>query len=151
MYFWKTRNLATDIKNGKISEYNKKNYFLATSILALIAGIIGQLSRSHIPQSQVLVECLFFLIITIVGITITFKTNKGNDGIDYVARMIALSLPLLIKMAIMLFVFAAVIGIIDKKLGDNMTTLDWHTIGLATILKIWLFWRLNVHLKYINK
>ena len=76
------------------------------SIIVTLSGysVIG----SEITNSMaIFVMILLDILITIFGINITFNTNQGNEGSDYIARVTMLSLPILIN----LFVCGMIIGI----------------------------------------
>jgi len=148
MYFWKTKTLASDIKSGNFSEKDRKNYYLATSILVAISLYLGYLE----PPTNfypVLIEVIGIIAVIIIGINITFKSNNGNDGQDYLGKMTALSLPLLIKLIIISLVFGIVIGIVFGSVG-NKGIQEWLMSLFIILIQIVFFWRLNVHIKSIN-
>lgn len=148
MFFWNTKQLATIIKQEGLSEHIRMNYYLATSIFSALSIYMTVL----IPRNNtyaVLVEAASILLILIFGIKITFSSNKGKDGSDYVGRMIALSFPLLIKALVIGLVFGVIIGIYSGYTG-NKNVNDWP-ITISTIaIQAWYFWRLNLHIKFIN-
>lgn len=153
MYFWKTKELANQIKAGKISEEISKNYFIAYSVLIWIFSFppenSGIISRIPLIAGYILVA-----IITIVGINITFKTNKGNDGNNYIQRVIMLGLPIIIKLLIISFITAFIVNVIGLSIGFiHQGTMDINPWVVCFVLVLWqliFYWRLNIHLNYIN-
>jgi hypothetical protein len=148
VYFWKTGQLASEIKQKGIEENDKKNYYLATTIVTLASMFIVSISA----QKKIYVSLLEFacvLIISIIGIKTTFSTNKGNSGVDYIGRMVSLSFPLLIKLILFGFVFGFIVGF-SAAINGNVAFVPWSVSLFTVVLQIWYFWRLNIHLKYIN-
>jgi len=151
MFYWKTSSLAKQIKEGKIRESDRKNYYLATSILVSILMYLamGEGTSDYIAT---LVECTVLILIVVFGINITFNTNKGNEGEDYVARVTMLSLPILIKLFVFAFIAALLFGIVIGATGDNIEIASgqWSMTIIALVTQVLFFWRINVHLEYIN-
>ncbi|MDL1964271.1 MAG: hypothetical protein LWW98_08070 [Deltaproteobacteria bacterium] len=148
MYFWKTKQLAAFIKDAGLTENIRKNYYLATSILMLISIYLIALSP---PKNYyaIIVEAVSALAITIIGIKTTFSANNGEKGSDYVGRMIVLSLPLVIKILVIGFLFGLIVGVYIG-ISGNSDVESWATMILSISLQAWFFWRLNIHLKCIN-
>ena len=150
MYYWNTKELADQIKEGSISEKEKKNYFIVMSIIVTLSGysVIG----SEITNSMaIFVMILLEILITIFGINITFNTNQGNEGSDYIARVTMLSLPIGIK----LFVFGVIIGVCvliatGASANYEVNFDQWPMVLLSAVFGLIFFWRINVHLRRMN-
>ena len=152
VYFWKTQQLADDIKSDKISEKSKMYYYLVMMVLFdFIAYLYLVEGLDTVSTTIVISEMLSVIIVTIAGILITFKTNKGEDGVDYIARVIMLAFPISIKIFIFMMIFdVALLGIVFYYFDFD----EWSDlfISLQTVLvSILLYWRINVYLKYINQ
>ncbi len=152
VYFWKTQQLADDIKSDKISEKSKMYYYLIMMVLFdFIAYLYLVEGLDTVSTTIVISEMLSVIIVTIAGILITFKTNKGEDGVDYIARVIMLAFPISIKIFIFMMIFdVALLGIVFYYFDFD----EWSDlfISLQTVLvSILLYWRINVYLKYINQ
>jgi hypothetical protein len=151
VYYWKTGQLASEIKNTGLEEATKKNYYLATTIVTLASIFVISVSS----QKNLIFATLEFtaiILVSIIGIKITFTTNKGNSGIDYVGRMVALSFPLLIKLILFGIIFGLTIGFYAgfSKNTALSNFLPWASSLVAVVIQIWYFWRLNIHLRHIN-
>jgi len=152
VYFWKTQQLADDIKSNKISEKSKMYYYLIMMVLFdFIAYLYLVEGLDTVSTTIVISEMLSVIIVTIAGILITFKTNKGEDGVDYIARVIMLAFPISIKIFIFMMIFdVALLGIVFYYFDFD----EWSDlfVSLQTVLvSILLYWRINVYLKYINQ
>ena len=152
MYFWKTQQLADDIKNNKISEKSKMYYYLIMMVLlnlAIYSFLIGDLNA--VDMTIVIGEMLSIITVTITGILITFKTNKGQEGADYMARMTMLGLPIGIKVLVFTTIFnIALLEAVYYYWGFDIWS-DLFISLQAVLVSILLYWRINIYLKYINQ
>jgi len=100
--------------------------------------------------TSVLVEAISMIGILIFGISITYTTNKGDDGIDYVSRMTALTFPVTVKLFILSLFFGILIVIANEMASLSEQLIDWAFVIFTVVIQMAFFWRINVHLKYIN-
>ncbi len=150
MYYWKTHDLASQIKAGDTSEEMKKNYYVATSVIAT-AFMYLAIAGGTQDGIATLAECILLIVVTVLGINVTFKTNGGNNGVNYISRVVMLSLPLLIKIVIFSFLGGIVIGIVAGASGEGSLALSqWGVTIVSVLAQVLFFWRVNVHLCYIN-
>jgi hypothetical protein len=154
MYYWKTKDLAAQIKEGDISEELKKNYYVASSVIAT-AFMYMAIAGGTQNGIATLAECILLIIITVIGINITFKSNGGNEGLNYISRVVMLSLPILIKLIILSLLGGIAIGIaivaVVGASGEVDTILSqWGATVISALAQVLFFWRINVHLCHIN-
>lgn len=148
MYWWNTKKLAEDIKSGEFSEQQRKSYYIGTTILGLLAVYIITAAPAADPVAT-LIEAASVIAISILGINITFKTNRGNEGRDFIGRSLVLSFPLIIKILIFGIFYGFAIEIaIEILQSESFNT--WAMLPFGILIQIWYFWRLNVHLKALN-
>lgn len=147
MYFWKTEKLATELKADALTEHAKKNYYIGTSAITLI-GIYLAIISGTTNVSMTLIEGLLMLTVTVLGINLTFKTNKGKD---YITRMVVLSFPLFIKLYTAALVAGLIIGVLTSL---NNSQIEPFTPSLTLLISVGVqliyFWRLNIHLSRIS-
>lgn len=147
MYFWRTDKLAADIKANVLSDVSKKNYFIGWSVITSLAMTLFAIGGTDNVQAH-LVEGLLTILITILGINATFKTNGGHD---YIARMVALSFTLQIKFFVVGLLGGLIFGIASFIFKHESIYLSpWLDVLISIGMQIAIFWRLNVHLKNIN-
>ena len=151
MYFWKTGDLANDIKNDEVPDHGWKNYFLAWSIIGTLSMYLVSIAP-HENMDAMLVEMIGLVGITIFGISKTFGTNieGGGTAQNYFSRSIALSVPLLVKFTVLSFFAGIVLGIAEGALSLPASGSQWALCALVLGIQILYFWRINVHLAYIN-
>ncbi len=149
MYIWKTSSLAADIKNGVVGGREWKNYYLAVSIFITLSMYLAALApREHLVA--VLVEAIAVVGILIFGVSITYQTNKGDRGVDYISRMTALSFPILVKLLVVGLLFGVLIGIVGEVASFSEFVMEWFMVAFSVAIQVIFFWRINVHLKCIN-
>lgn len=159
MYLWNIGQLATDIKENTITDDQWKNYCIVICVLVCIVMWQPGMMIAH------WLEALAQIVVTIFGIQLTYETSKksGASALDYIARTVALSLPLCIRFAV--FSTLVSIGVLlvggathalevqwSIELGRWMVN-EWGPLlqgTMAILFSILWYWRLNVHLKSIN-
>jgi len=150
MYFWKTAKLADDIKNNKVSEKSKMYYYLLLMSLSNIMAYEFLIELSF-DMAVVLSELLLTFLVIIIGTLITFNTNKGEDGVDYIARVVMLGLPISIKIIVLILALAIFLSeIVYYYWAYDLLTDTFISIGVV-LASVLMFYRLNVHLKFINQ
>ena len=151
MYLWKTGLLAKDLRENRITEPEKMKYYFVSSLISFISMAMLRFTPQ---QSSTWVPVYFVagIIITFFGVRITFRTNRGADGSDYITRMFCLSLPLLIKMNSILTVILMLMILGGMVLSNEVLTRITAMAILISpnILLALLYWRINVQLRSIN-
>ena len=150
MYFWKTAQLADDIKNNKVSEKSKMYYYLLM-IAACNVAVYQYLLDFTINATIAISEMLVTTLVVIMGTLITFKTNKGEGGLDYIARVVMLGLPISIKIVVFTMILQIALFEFALYYWDYDVLTDLFTFVLAATISVLFYWRINVHLKYINQ
>ena len=149
MYFWKTDQLAEDIKDNKISEKSKMYYYLLTISIYNIIGY-QYLSEFSGDMTTAIGEMLVTTLVLIFGTFITFKTNNSRGGSDYIARVIMLGLPISIKLIVFTLIFQIVLYEVVFYYWNYDILTDLFISVSVAMISILLFWRINEHLKSIN-
>lgn len=153
MYIWKTSALAEDIKNNSVGQKEWKKYYLAVSIfMTLTMYITAVTPRENI--TAVLVEAVAIVGILIFGVSFTYQSNKGDSGVDYIPRMTALAFPVLVKLFLLSILAGVLIGVLIGVLSEVLSLpediMEWFMVGFVSVIQVTFFWRINVHIKYIN-
>jgi len=149
MYIWKTGSLSTDIKNNNVESREWKKYYLALSIFFTLTMYLTTLTPRE-NMVALLVEAIAMVGILICGVSITYQSNKGDVGVDYISRMTALSFPITIKIFLVSLSGGLLIGILSEVISVSETSLEWMMVGFVSVIQIAFFWRINIHMKYIN-
>ena len=147
MYYWKTNKLVEEIKADTLTERSKKNYYIGSSVITL-AGMYLLVIAGTNNIALTLLEGLLILIVLILGVNWTFRTNNGKD---YIARVVILSFPLLIKIYAASLSVGVICGIYAAMNNSHSTNPSpWLTILINVGIQVIFFWRLNVHLSRIK-
>ena len=151
MYFWKTKKLAEEIRSDSISEQTWMKYFLAWIIFITLSQYVMSASPYE-NTNAMLVEIIGIVGVIIFGVSITFKTNLIGSGTaqNYFCRVTALSIPIMIKIIVLMIGVGITFGIIEDVLSLPLIDNTWLMSVLAIAIEILYFWRINVHIAYIN-
>ena len=150
MYIWKTDKLSSEIKENTLSEKNWKDYFLAGTILITLSMYMVQtMPRTNTPS--LIAEAILMIVITVIGINAAFNANNGNKGSSFVARITALSFPLSIKIIATSFIFGMILGFLNEMDPISSENEEWAYSVFTILIQILFFWRIKVHLTYINE
>jgi hypothetical protein len=154
MNYWKTNEIVESIINDSISEAEKKNYYIGVSLIT-VAGMYLAINQGTTNGMVTVIEFLLISCTIIIGVNITFKSNSGVEGKDYISRIVLLSFPILIKVYVLalLIGFGAGVVIGIMKLGGAESEFElglWFSPILSVLAQVFYFWRISVHLKIIN-
>lgn len=149
MYIWKTASLATDIKNDSVGANEWKKYYLAVSIFMTLAIYLTALAPRE-NMLALLVEAIAMVGVLIFGVSVTYQSNQGDSGVDYISRMTALTLPITIKLFLLSLFVGALIGVLSGAASLSDAMMEWIMVGFVVLIQIAFFWRVNGYIKYIN-
>ena len=93
MYYWKTKQLTNEIKADTLTEETKKNYYIGSPTITLLAMYLAIIAGTDNIPVTLLEGSLTFAAMAL-GINLTFKTNGEKD---YITRVVMLSFTLLVK------------------------------------------------------
>ena len=150
MYIWKTDKLSSDIKKNTLTEKDWKDYFLAGAILITLSMYMLQ-TMPRTNMISLMVEGMLMIVITVIGINIAFNANQENKGRNFVARITALSFPLSIKIIATSFIFGIILGFLNELDPVSTENEEWAYTAFTVLIQIIFFWRIRVHLTYINE
>ena len=90
--------------------------------------------------------------ILVFGINTTFNTHQasGNNITNYISKMTALSLPLIVKLFTLSFAIGLGLALAEDAGLSLEPWQDWIIVALTVSIQALMFWRLNYHLQGIN-
>ena len=99
---WRVNRVASALAADTVSELEKMQYLLSSTMLKLLIAIAATLGASHAsnvprPWRAELGGAMAF--VTCVGLVMAFAANKGTQGRRFVERYVCLELPLFIRTA----------------------------------------------------
>lgn len=155
MYFWRTDKLIEDLKQNRVSQNEFKNYYLASSIVVLL----GIFASSQAEPEELKISFALFLInlgLLISWINAIFKANGGEQGHAFLNRIIALYLPIMLKItafiivlySLILFIFNQFEAYFDKAQFEHIKTLMSMVVDIFSSFLV--YWRVYVAIKKIN-
>jgi len=144
MYFWRTELLARDLKAGVLSSREKMKYFLAWVILIGLSFSsieAAPLSHPHWGEDIVGVFCLVGFVVH------CHRLNQKGDGSEFIERLLCVSWPEAMKLAI-----CSVVVCFTFSLADRFTPwLVWKIISdaLEWLLLLFFLRRISLRIKWI--
>ncbi|UTZ28226.1 hypothetical protein HB761_16030 [Vibrio campbellii] len=155
MYIWKTSKLSEELKDNKVPDSDWIKYALIFLIFYTVTPYLMFLAP-YVSNEVMITEAIGILVVSILGVIVTYRTNN-RDGKTYILRSIALSLYRSIALSIPLsFRFVALsvlvgMAIVSFDFGaQHYFIVELLSTFSVIALQALYFWRLNVHLKYIN-
>ncbi|AIV07847.1 membrane protein [Vibrio harveyi] len=147
MYIWKTSKLSEELRDNKVPDSDWIKYALIFLIFYTVTPYLMILAP-YASNEAMITEAIGILVVSIFGVGVTYRTNN-RDGKTYILRSIALSIPLSFR-----FVALSVLvgmAIVSFDFGDqHYFIIELLSTFSVIALQALYFWRLNVHLKYIN-
>ncbi|EKO3805080.1 hypothetical protein NTE05_002285 [Vibrio harveyi] len=147
MYIWKTSKLSEELRDNKVPDSDWIKYALIFLIFYTVTPYLMILAP-YASNEAMITEAVGILVVSIFGVGVTYRTNN-RDGKTYILRSIALSIPLSFR-----FVALSVLvgmAIVSFDFGDqHYFIIELLSTFSVIALQALYFWRLNVHLKYIN-
>ncbi|WP_188825579.1 hypothetical protein [Brucella endophytica] len=146
MNFIDDRELAQRFKSNSVPPKERFWYYLATMLLMNIFAskiILHQSPQTDLSLWNYLSD-ITNIAITIIGISICYRTNKSGDNKEFIERMICIGFPVIITMLIILIFFTILYFIILETTGNSAfmdTTLSDFIVML--VFQAFFYWRLN--------
>ncbi len=151
MYFWKTGNLSTDIKEANVPDKDWMKYFLAWMILTVLSQYMYAVTPYE-NMDVLVVEMIIVIGSIIFGLSITFNTHlkTGGKALTYIPHFVAVGFPITIKVMVLSVLIGIGIGIAGEIFQLTEMQTSWGAIPIIAIVQFIYYWRVNEHLRYIN-
>lgn len=154
MYFWKTKALIKDLREGKVSEREKMKYLLATSLVYTVAHSIP-LEEVYFASYLDGISLAVSVFMAALGILVCYRANK--DGQAFVERFICISWPVTAKLTaacllvwILAMITASFMFPMDWPSDDSFQKITTWQIMAITLLEILFYWRVRANLLKIS-
>ena len=93
MYFWNTRQLAQDLREGSVTERQQMWYFFAYAVSTSVYVLVSEWIPSEYNLSKI--GDIASLGVTIIGVLACYQVNSRGDDKQFVVRFICISWPVL--------------------------------------------------------
>lgn len=152
MYFWNTRALAHELAEDSLEKRHYKNYYLLAALVVSAVYYYGMFSPYY-DVRVIGLEAVLTLVIMFIGIQRTYVANGGDEGINFMNRITALSFPILLQTTVAGIVFGVVLLGIYQYFGLENTVFvmwyEWCVSAFTIFLQILFFTRLNMYMKRV--
>jgi hypothetical protein len=152
MIWYNIQKLEGRLIHKTLHDRDGFNYLLAYFVVATILTYLGDNGYNH--DSSRWIDASLDLIVTIIGIKMTWKTNSNGDRADYFIRFISLSFVNAVRVALKLILTIMLLYImINLLFTDTFLTgarQDIIEIAIGTIFQLIFFYRLNQSFKNVS-
>lgn len=155
MHLWNTKALAMEFRDGELPEKERFKYFfifiLLTALLIEVCLYIGEM-----PTVITIAESAIGMMITVGGTLLAYRTNKGGDNKEFIDRYVCLSIPIMLKMLVLLaicFIAYMIVGymVLDEAFDKIIASTTWYDVLFTSIFEVLFFWRLTHHVSWASK
>lgn len=151
MNFFKDRELALRFKNNAVHSKERFLYLLIFTVLgtAVTSSFVISVLYPTAPNQWDIYTDIALLVITILGTTICYNTNKAGDDKEFIERYISIGFPVAIQALLLLTVFGVVFIAIaaftsQDEISNSSTFYD--LLAMAGFV-LYFYWRLNTSIK----
>lgn len=154
MYLWNTKELAVKLKDGELSQVERFKYLFAFIVLLTLVSEVC-LYIGETPTVISITESIMVIVITIVGTLLSYKNNKDGDNNEFIDRYICLSIPLMIKLIILLiggYIIYMVAGyiVLSDAFDKHIDSTSWINVLFTLLFELLFYWRLNHHIGWVS-
>lgn len=150
-----TRSLAKELTSTSMTPNLGFVYFAIWLIFVSAVNYYDAYMMGR-PDTQLIVHGAAVISISIVGLYLCFAANGGVNGSDLLARFVALSLPLTIKLEILYETVYWMLHFLYPRISSSLTDADYESAwrGTSFVLAIgfviaW-YWRMCIWLARIR-
>ena len=142
MYWWNIKALASELKSGKVSPFEKFKYFFAFMLVTSI--FVELIYLFPLPESPTLFDyasSILVILITILGLILCYKSNKKGDNKDFIERFVCLSWPITIRLIVIIIAISVPYYlVIGDSLVEVTTIVDvLFIIGYESAFYFWIY------------
>lgn len=145
MYFWNIKALAEQLRKNLLSQRQKAMYYMAVSILGVLATTIPLLIFGAWDSPSGLLGTLCCVPVIAVGVPKMLRVNGGDDGRDFLERLIVLSFPVTVRTLIAYWSFYLIVllgGMISRMIPEGSFDAIAFLMKPAYLLA-W-FWQMSI-------
>lgn len=153
MYLWNTRALATELKDGTLSQRERFKYYL----LGTVAYASAVELLSYYPEESTILNIsnsVITIAITIFGIVWCYIQNQAGEGHEFIDRMVCLSVPVVIRftaLLVPLFLITQCSADMIRGLppANEPVSTTWYEVAILALWECAIYWRVGVHMRWI--
>ena len=155
MHLWNTKTLATELRDGTLTERERMKYYLL--FMTLIAVAMEFPFYCPEPVTPALIATSVISIIgTAAGIYVTYRANRSGDDRDFIARSVCLFFPVGVRVvaaSMCVYVAYVIAGlIIGGDAFEQFTAhITWVDVVFYGVAEIVLYWRLWHHITWVSR
>jgi hypothetical protein len=152
MIWYNIKKLEAELIQGPIPDRDGFSYLLSYFVLGTMVSYLGDDGYNY--EASRWIDCSLDLVVTIVGISMTWRTNSSGDGSDYFTRFISLSFVNAVRVIVKFVLTSLLLYIMIRLfLTENFITggrEDVIQILLSTLFQLIFFDRVNKSFKNVS-
>jgi hypothetical protein len=123
VHYWNVKAAAHDLREHRLSEWEKVRYLIAAAILQLVLAAVPRfLFGNYSPSTPGVLGYFIAMAVVVIGFRTLFRLNAQGDGIDFITRYMVLAFPATVRVSAVfwllylgLLVVSGVYGWADSK------------------------------------
>jgi len=150
MYIWNTRKLVADLSKGQLPQHEQFKYLLVWVLISLLLYELPS-SASEPYSLERAVISFGSAVITLVGTVHAYRANKGRAGSEFLVRYVSLSLPIFVRLFVLMVpVMFLYFGIAEHGFGIDVTSsTTWGDAGFLLGFETLFFYRLAKNIRQL--
>lgn len=138
MNWFNLQDLENRLIENNVSEKEGFYYLLVSIILSCLTIYVS--NDGYNIDIFLISEIVLMLLITVIGLHLTFRANQNGDGKEYLKRYISLSFVIMIRLMVFTFLLAIPVVIIlaltFEGIMDNKLFSDFFPLSVLIIISV---------------
>ncbi|MCF6226724.1 MAG: hypothetical protein L3J22_10560 [Xanthomonadales bacterium] len=155
MYLWKVDLLVEDFKSGKVSQKEEFKYMLLFTIaMAFASDPVMYIGSSYNYYDTI--GSALMLGISIFGVYYCYKINSSGDNRDFIARIMCIGLPVMIRVLAVMFPILIVGMTLEtaflypESLGEEIVESTPIQVVIISVFVAAYYWYLSIKIKAVS-
>ncbi len=153
MYFWNTKALANELKEGSVDQKEKMKYFLVFMLWTFVVLDLSLYMQEDYSSNDFILS-LADTGLMMIAVYLCYRINRDGDDSDFIDRFVCLSLPITIKFTSVVFGILIGVSILSPFLGESFN--PWAEEGSLLegieilLIEVIYYWRVWVAIKWVS-
>ncbi|XOZ35091.1 hypothetical protein ACMDCT_07615 [Halomonadaceae bacterium KBTZ08] len=148
MYLWKVDYVASDLRNGQVTQNEEFKYILAFSLIGILGTVMAAAGASAVPGWLRAVDLAIMIGITVAGVFYCYYRNQASDNQDFLRRFLCLSVPVAVRILILALVVGFIAGLVagivagsegGQQSGESSQARMFMELGVNYLVQVVLY------------
>lgn len=153
MYFWNTKALAKELKEGSVDQKEKMKYFVIFMLSTYVVFDLSLYMQEEYSSDDFILSLLNTGLM-MIAVYFCYRINLEGDNFEFIDRFVCLSLPISIRFICVVFGILIGVSFLSSFLGESFN--PWAEEGSLQegieilLVEILYFWRIWVAIKWTS-